>query len=508
MTTTLGPAPGPGPLPRTVRLHDLLRRALGLAAPAFPDAEVTGVAQHVAKVAPGHVFVARVGGLRDGHDFVTEAIERGAACIVGTRDGMAGLPVPYVRVDDDRFATSALADAFHGHPSGALTVVGVTGTDGKTTTAALLHHLLQGVQAPPQASLLSSALVRVGLAAGELEGHFTTPEATEVQAHLAAARDHGVRVAVLEASSHAATLQRVAHVAFDVLVWTNLTPEHLDHHGSFDAYREAKASLVRRAGAAVLNRDDPNYPAFAAAAPAAVITFGLDARADVRAEAIVDEPGALGFLLVTAEGRWPARLPMVGHYNVANALAALAAARQLGVPWSIGVARLATFGGVPGRMQVVAHEPVTVVVDFAHTPDALDKALAAVAPAPGGRRLVVVGAAGERDPGKRAPLGAVATRAADVAVFTEEDHRSEPLAAILAAMAAGARAAGGVEGTTFHLVADRRAAIARALDLARPGDVVLLAGKGHERTLERGATVLPWDEAAAAREALAARGRA
>jgi UDP-N-acetylmuramoyl-L-alanyl-D-glutamate--2,6-diaminopimelate ligase len=491
---------------RGVRLHDLLRRALGLEAPHFPDATVDGVAQHLDKVGPGTLFVARVGAQVDAHRFIPEAIARGAVCIVGTRPAPPGLDVPYVTVGDDRWATSALAAAFHDQPADALVVAGVTGTDGKTTTATLLHHLLQGDSDAPHASLLSSALVRIGRAHGALEGHFTTPEATEVQAHLAAARDRGARVAVVEASSHAATLQRLAHVTFDLMVWTNLTPEHLDHHGSFEAYREAKASLVRRAGAAVLHRDDPNYPQFADAARGPVTTFGLGAGADVRAEAIRSEPGALRFDLVAEGGRWPARLPMVGSYNVLNALAALAAAHRLGLPWATGVDRLAAFGGVPGRMQLVASAPFTVVVDFAHTPDALAKALAALEPAAGGRRIVVVGAAGERDPGKRGPLGAAATLGADLALFTEEDHRSESLDGILAAMAAGARSAGGVEGTSYLVEPDRRAAIARALGSARPGDVVLLAGKGHERTLERGANALPWDEVDEARRALAALG--
>jgi len=495
-----------GPGAGAVGLRDLLQRALGVVPAGLADAVVTGIAQHADKVAPGHLFVARVGLARDGHDFVPQAIARGAVAVVGTRAGMAGLRVPYVRVADDRHATSALADAFFGHPSGALTVAGVTGTDGKTTTATLLHHLLQGHDAAPVASLLSSALVRLGHAEGELEGHFTTPEATEVQAHLAAARDLGVRVAVVEASSHAESLQRVAHVDFALMVWTNLTPEHLDHHGSFEAYREAKASLVRRAAAAVLHRGDPNYPFFADVAAAPVTTYGLDPQAEVRATAITQEPGALRFELVTPAGRRPARLPMVGRYNVANALAALTAAWRLGVPWDVAVERLASFPGVPGRMQLLTTEPFAVVVDFAHTPAALAKALAALAPGRGGRRLVVVGAAGERDPGKRAPLGAAAVRGADVALFTEEDHRSEALDAILAAMAAGASAAGGVEGASFHRVPDRRAAIEQALAMARPGDVVLLAGKGHERTLERGATALPWDEVAEARAALARRG--
>ncbi len=493
------------PPPRTVSLRRLLADALGTGHVDTPDVLVSGVAQHLDKVEPGHVFVARVGARVDGHAFAGDAVARGAVCVVGTRHGFHELRVPYVHVDDDRWAVSALAAAFHGWPSRDLTVAGVTGTDGKTTTSTLLHHVLQGDAPEPVASLLSSAAVRIGTAAGALEGHFTTPEATEVQAHLAAALDGGVRVAVVESSSHGASLQRLAHVEYDVMAWTNLSPEHLDHHGTFEAYRETKVGLVARAASAVLNRDDPAYADFAAAAGASV-TYGLHPDADVRADAVVVGPAGLSFTLRVHDRELPARLPMVGDFNVHNALAALATAHALGVPFELGVERLASFAGVPGRMQLVATEPCSVVVDFAHTPGALTKALAAVTPGPGGRRIVVIGAAGERDPAKRGPLAAAALGGSDLAVFTEEDHRSESLATILDAMVAGAQAAGGVAGRDFVVVADRREAIATAVAQGRPGDVVLLAGKGHERTLERGADALPWDEAAEGR--MAADGRA
>ena len=489
---------------REVPLREVLEGALGTVQGDLPDVAVAGVAQRADKVRPGFVFVARVGAVVDGHDFAAEAVARGAVCVVGTRAAMPGVAVPYVRVEDDRRATSALAAAFHGRPSLDLTVAGVTGTDGKTTTSTLLHHLLQGAEDRPVASLLSSAQARIGREAFATEGHFTTPEATEVQAHLAAARDAGVRIAVLESSSHGASLQRLADVRYALMVWTNLSPEHLDHHGSYEAYRAAKAGLVARAGAAILNRDDPEYPVFAAAAPGARTTFGRHPEADVRAEDVATTTTGLAFTLASDGDRWAATLPMVGDFNVWNALAALTAARALGVPFDVTLPRLATFPGVPGRMQLVATRPCSVVVDFAHTPDALAKALAAVRPDAGGRRIVVVGAAGERDPGKRAPLGAAAVRGADLAVFTEEDHRTEDLNAILAAMAEGAGAAGGVAGRDFLVVPDRRAAIAEALRRAAPGDVVVLAGKGHERTLERGREALAWDEAAEARTAAAA----
>ncbi|MFN2322783.1 MAG: Mur ligase family protein [Trueperaceae bacterium] len=493
-----------GPV-REMPLRDVLSSALGAVADDLPEATVTGVAQRSDQVRPGYVFVARVGALVDGHDFAAEAVARGAVCVVGTRAAVPDLPVPYVRVTDDRRATSALAAAFHGHPSRDLTVAGVTGTDGKTTTSTLLHHLLQGDGAHPLASLLSSAQTRIGRTPYATEGHFTTPEATEVQAHLAAARDAGVRVAVVESSSHGASLQRLADVRYALMVWTNLSPEHLDHHGSYAAYRAVKVGLVAGAAVAILNRDDPEYPHFAAAAPALRTTYGRDPEADVRAEGVVAGAAGLSFTLVAEGERRPATLPMVGDFNVANALAALAAARALGVPYPRSLPRLATFPGVPGRMQLVATAPCSVVVDFAHTADALAKALAALTPGPDGRRIVVVGAAGERDPGKRAPLGAAAVRGADLAIFTEEDHRTEDLGAVLARMVEGARGVGAVAGRDFVVVPDRRAAIKEALRRAVPGDVVVLAGKGHERTLERGRDALPWDEAAEARAAAAAR---
>jgi UDP-N-acetylmuramoyl-L-alanyl-D-glutamate--2,6-diaminopimelate ligase len=499
---------GATPPERTVLLAELLADALGTSVPGvdaggLPEVRVTGIAQDAARVRAGNVFVARVGQRRDGHDFLADAVARGAACVVGTRDGVPGLGVPYVRVDDDRLATSALAATFHGHPSRDLVVCGVTGTDGKTTTANLLHHLLQGDEERPRASLLSTAMERIGAAGQPPEQHFTTPEATEVHAHLAAARAAGVRWAVVEASSHAASLQRLAHVDFDLMAWTNLTPEHLDHHGSLEAYRDAKAGLVRQAAGAVLNRDDAHFPAFAAAAVGRVTSYAVDGAADLRAENVVASAEGLSFDVVTRDGRRSAWLPMIGRFNVANALAALAAAHRLGVPWETALERLAGFPGVPGRMQLVAVEPVSVVVDFAHTPAGLAQALATLRP-PAGRLIVVLGAPGERDPGNRPGLGAAATRGADLAIFTEDDARSEPLDAILAAIVDGAMAAGGALGRTFRIQPDRRAAIATALGLARPGDVVLLAGKGHERTLERADGTVPWDEAAEARAALAA----
>lgn len=488
-------------------LAELARAALG-AEPSAPASrlakgvKVTGVSQDHRKVAPGHVFVARVGAKFDGHRYARLAIEKGAIAVVGVRDAGPTLPwnaTPYLRVSDDRVALARLAATFHAHPSRSLKVVGVTGTDGKTTVSTLLHHLLAG---SVRCGLISTAGVKAHDRALPLEGHFTTPEASEVQGFLAAIRDAGCTHAVLESSSHALAMHRLDEVDYDVAVWTNLSAEHLDYHGSLESYRDAKLELVRRSHLAVLNRDDPQFDAFAAASPGRVVSYGLTEKAQWRAESIEESAAGLSFDLISPAGRCTAFLPMLGSFNVHNALAALATASLLGAELAPLTKRLAEFRGVPGRMQTVQREPFTVVVDFAHTGPALEKALAALRPAVRGRILLVVGAAGERDPGKRKPLGRAAGEGADLIFFTEEDHRSESLEAILDELEAGALEAGAVAESIVR-VPDRRQAIAAAIERASDGDLVLLAGKGHESTLERSDEILPWDEAAEARRHLA-----
>ncbi len=474
------------------------------------DPFVSSVVHDHRLVEPGSLFVARRGERFDAHDHLAAAVAAGAVAIAGEVAPSAlplGLGVPYARVADGRRALPHLAAALHRFPSRSLRVVGVTGTDGKTTTAFMLHHLL-GSDRP--VGLISTAAVRIGAAELTLPGHFTTPEASDVQRLLAAIRDAGASHAVLESSSHGFALHRLDAVEYAIGVWTNLSPEHLDHHLTYGAYRDAKLELVRRAKASVLNLDDPEHAAFAAASAGPVTGYGRAAEADFRLLAVTSTPGTVE-LEIGRQGEAVAlTLPMVGAYNAHNAAAALAAAVLEGVPLATAAERLETFPGVPGRMQVVAGPvataavaaPFTVVVDFAHTGPALEKALAAVKPAAPARLIVVVGAAGERDKGKREPLARAAVALADLAVFTEEDSRSEPTEAILDQLASAATAAGAHGGRDFVLVADRREAIAAALSAARPGDVVLLAGKGHERTLERADEALAWDEAAEARRAL------
>ena len=344
----------------------------------------TGVTHDSRKVQPGHVYVALKGEKHDGHDFIPDALSRGAAAVVGERP--LSLEVPYLQVESARRALSALSAAFYGHPSKTLKVIGVTGTDGKTTTSHMIHYLLNALGTPT--GLVSS----VGYAFGNEwrfpEGHFTTPEAPELQAVLAEFRDRGLTHAVVETSSHALAQHRVADVDYDLAVWTHLTPEHLDFHGDMETYFQTKAGLVRKAGFGVLN----------AACPYARRLFDLPHLSygeggDLRALNIEERPEGLRFTLQEGSRTLPVFLPMVGAYNVENALAALAALKTLGHPLPEAAKALASFPGVPGRMQILADRPVRLVVDFAHTPKALEKALAALRPTTEGRLFVVVGAA-------------------------------------------------------------------------------------------------------------------
>ncbi|WP_456446500.1 UDP-N-acetylmuramoyl-L-alanyl-D-glutamate--2,6-diaminopimelate ligase [Oceanithermus sp.] len=462
---------------------------------ALADVEVRGVTHDSRRVEPGFVYVALPGRRFDGHDFVGAAVARGAVAVVGAR--ALSPKVPYLRLPEAelRPALARLAAGFYGRPSEKLWVAGVTGTDGKTTTAFLLRHLLAA--SGRRTGLIGTVGYDAGAGLAFPEDHFTTPEAPEVQALLAAMVGGGLSHAVLESSSHALAQHRLDEIDFDLAVWTHLSPEHLDFHGDMEGYFRAKALLVERARLAVLNTACP-YALRLVHRPH--VSYGPGGGFELLE--VHEEAAGLAFAFSSPEGRFETRLPMLGRYNAENALAALAAAYTAGVNPERAAVELPRFAGVPGRMQIVQTRPFRVVVDFAHTPKGLAAALSALRPTTEGRLIVVVGSAGERDPGKRAPLGRTAMERADLAVFTEEDSRSEPVEAILAEMARGAEAAGGREGERFWLEPDRARAIALAFALAMDGDTVVLAGKGHERTLERADVTLAWDEAALARKLL------
>lgn len=487
-----------------MRLPDLAA-ALSTPTPPLPDVEVRGVTHHAAWVEPGFLFVAIRGARFDGHSFLPEVAARGAVAVLGEGlpEGSAS-PLPYLSVPNARAALADAAAALAGHPSRTLKVVGVTGTDGKTTTSWLTRHLLR------TAGLRTGLLSTVGyeLADGVLRhfpAHFTTPEAPQVQTTLRELLDAGGQVAVLEASSHALALDRVRGVDWDVAVWTHLSSEHLDFHGTLENYFADKRKLIERAPFAVLNVDDPWTAQLRGVAPQETTYSAENQHADWQARGIEECATGLHFQVASPLGEFAAHLPMIGRFNVANALAGMAAAARLGATVPQLVEGLASFRGVPGRMELVpggASDP-RVIVDFAHTPPSLEKALTTLRATTGGRLWVLLGSAGgPRDPGKRAPLGEVATRLADHAVFTEEDCRDTPLWDILREMERGAREAG---RNNFTSIEDRREAIRFVIRKARPGDTVLLAGKGPEDTLERDGEVIAWNEVEEAKEALAAR---
>ena len=486
--------------------------------PKSANPKLMGITSDSRQVSPGALFVAVSGLQVDGHDFIAQALDAGAVAVVGERRRTElSLPTtfPYARVENARAVLGWLHAAWQGFPSRKLTLIGVTGTDGKTTTTNLIHAML--TRAGERVGMVSTVNARIGERASDTGLHVTTPPASDIQRYLAEMVAAGMRHAVLESTSHGLAQHRLTGCDFDVAVITNITHEHLDYHGSMDAYRMAKgrlfdglASAHRKSGQpkiSVLNADDALSYDYLRSIPAETqISYSLsDPEADVVAKDIVYAPDGTRFTLQGAQGRASLHTTLVGAYNVSNVLAAAAATLALGVPISVIAEAVAEFAGVPGRMERIdAGQAFTAIVDFAHTPNALRRALEAARPltGPGGRVIVVFGCAGLRDREKRRLMGEVAAKGADFTVVTAEDPRTEPLEAIMAATAQALTVGGRREGADFWRVPDRGQAIRHAVDLARPGDVVLACGKGHEQSMCFGATEYPWDDREAMRLAL------
>lgn len=470
----------------------------------IPVGEVTGLAYDSRNVRAGTLFFAVPGVHVDGHDYAAVAVKDGAIGVVVERE-MEGLDAPQLVVDRTRRALADAADAWYEQPSKELEVIGITGTDGKTTTSFLAVELLRAGGRRP--GLIGTVAADIGDERLPNEDRNTTPESLELQELLARMVEAGNESVVMEATSHGLALERTRNCRFDVGVVTSVTSEHLEFHGSLEAYRRAKARLVEEAPLAILNTDDDAYAFFRERARDRVLTYGIDAVADLRATELVADAAGSRFTLVAPDWRGEVTTPMPGRFNVSNALAALAVAHAEGVAWPVAVDALARTMGVPGRMERVdAGQPFAVVVDYAHTADSLGKVLRMLRPVTRGRLIAVFGSAGERDPTKRPAMGRVSAELADVTVVTDEDPRLEDPRAINEAIADGARSAGGVDGESLLVIDDRREAIARAMAMAREGDVVLLAGKGHETSIFYGADKLPWDDREVARDALAAAG--
>lgn len=478
------------------------------------DPVVRAVTYDSRAVEPGALFVAIRGFHRDGHDFVADAVARGAVALVAERAVAA--TVPLAVVPDTRFALSALAAEFYDHPTKKLRLVGVTGTDGKTTTVHLVSDVLEA--AGGRTGFQTTVDFKLCAARWENETRQTTQEAVEVHRLFAELLVAGGTWGVLEATSHALALRKLAHCHVDIAVFTNLSPEHLDFHGTMQEYLAAKGLLFEMLGrsadkgvpkTAVLNADDPHWRYLADRSQARALTYGIEALADVQATILAEGPEGTRFRLDSPEGKTEIALPLVGRFNVANALAAAAAGMAAGA--SLEAIRAALERAVPvrGRLErVEAGQPFSVIVDYAHTADSLRKVLGLLRPLTRGALIAVFGSAGERDRAKRPQMGRVAAELADYFVITQEDPRLEDRGRILAEIEAGAREAGVARGERYAVIDDRREAIAHAIARAREGDIVVLCGKGHEASIIVGEAKLPWDEVAAAREALRAAGYA
>jgi len=483
---------------------------------AVAFAPVRGIAFDSRRTGSGSVFVAVPGVHADGHEFAAAAADRGACAAIVER--LLPIPLVQILVDDSRRALAVAAGWWYGDPGQSLGIVGVTGTDGKTTTSFLTAAVLEA--AGISTGLVATAAMKVGAVRVLNAVHVTTPEAPDLQRDLRAMLLAGNEAVVVETTSHGLALGRVAGIQYDIAVFTNLTHEHLELHGTFEAYRDAKLSLFRGLGAgapkglarpwartAIVNRDDPAAALFEAAgreAGARVIGYGVGADAEVRASGIEEDSRGLRFDVATSRWRGAVEVRLAGRFNVHNALAAISVGEALELDPESVRRGLAAVEGVPGRMELIeGGQPFTVVVDYAHSPASLEKVLdllAPVAAAGGGSLISVFGSAGERDVAKRPMMGRIAAERCRVVVLTDEDPRGEDPGSILEQIAAGARSVAR-PGGEIECIVDRREAIGRALELARPGDVVLLAGKGHEQSIIRADGPMAWDER---REALSA----
>jgi UDP-N-acetylmuramoyl-L-alanyl-D-glutamate--2,6-diaminopimelate ligase len=483
------------------------------------DAEITApVAEAHQDVQPGGIFVARRGLSVDGHDFIPQAVERGAAAVIGEHE-IQVQDVPYARVTNAQEATGYLAAAYHDFPSRKLTVIGVTGTDGKTTTSTLMHSILQQ-STNGLAGMISTVSAYLGDATVDTGFHVTTPAAPTIQALLAKMVENGLTHCVLEMTSHGLAQGRLNGVDIDAALLTNVTHEHLDYHGTFEAYRAAKARMFELLSTSyrkpeqpkisILNADDPSIDYFAAFPADKVVRYGGDESNDFFLAMAVYDPYQTIFEIGWHNGHILTdsrllRTSLIGEFNVHNILAAFAAARSLGAALVHIQQGISAVESIPGRMERINEgQPFAAVVDFAHTPNALRNALTATRAMvkKGGRLIAVFGCAGLRDREKRHLMPAVSVKLADCSIFTAEDPRTESLDDILATMADAATAAGGVEGETFIRVPDRGEALLRACQMARKGDVVIACGKGHEQSMAFGTVEYAWDDREAMQAAL------
>jgi UDP-N-acetylmuramoyl-L-alanyl-D-glutamate--2,6-diaminopimelate ligase len=478
-----------------------------------PHVPITGIEADSRNVRPGNLFIAMQGESHDGHAYIPAAILQGAAGVVGTRSDVE-CGVPYIRVEDSRYAMAHLAAAFYDFPARQMTVIGVTGTDGKTTTSNLIFQILQ--HAGLRVGMVSTVNAVIGDEELDTGFHVTTPDSTDVQRYLSRMLAAGLTHVVLETTSHGLAQHRVAACEFDVSVVTNITHEHLDYHGTWENYRDAKAILFRELALTrnkvhgnprlgVLNRDERTYAFLKDIVPHS-ISYSLEKGADIWAEDITFDAHGVSFTAVGPDFRIPIQSRLTGVYNVSNCLAAIGATvTGLGVAPEAAQHGIAALRGVPGRMERIdMGQKFMAIVDFAHTPNALKNALEAARNMTSGRVITVFGSAGLRDREKRRLMAEVALQMADLTILTAEDPRTESLEDILTEMAEAAMRQGGIEGENFWRVLDRGEAIRLAVELASEEDLIISCGKGHEQSMCFGTIEYAWDDRTAMRAALAA----
>lgn len=501
--------------PRLKKLKNLLAKIPVITKGDIPDVKIRAVSSDSRNIHPGDAFFAIKGASFDGFDYIPSAIEHGAALIVSNRPDPKNLSVPYLQIDDDPHKALAwLAAATQNFPAHKLRIIGVTGTDGKTTTSSTIHHIL--TQAGVKVGLISTVNALIGDEEIDTGFHVTTPDSPEIQAYLAEMVRAGMTHCVLESTSHGLAQGRAIASEFDIAVVTNVTHEHLDYHGDWQHYLEAKGLLfeslwltsrkkIGNPRLAILNKDDRSYGYLKRVSPPGFLSYSRLNEADLWAENIVNTSTELSFDCHIDDEVYKVKSPMIGIYNVSNILAALATCvKGLGIPANVAVGALATQKGVPGRMERInLGQDFIAIVDFAHTPYAMAESLETARTLTQGKVIAVFGSAGLRDREKRKMMPVEAIKRADMIILTAEDPRTESLDDILQDMADAAISAGGIEGKNFLRIPDRGDAVRKAISLAEPGDLVISLGKGHEQSMCFINTEYPWDDRMAMRAAIA-----
>lgn len=490
-----------------MQLEMLVRNISREAITGSTKVEIESLCYDSRRASEGALFFALRGESVDGHAFITRAIEGGARAVVAEEPPEADFAATWIKVKDSRVAMADAARFFYGDPAAAMAMIGITGTNGKTTTAFLLHHLLKSTW--KRCGLIGTVLYDTGET--QLKAERTTPESLDLQRLLARMRDEGCRAAVMEVSSHGLLQERVRGVEFDVAIFTNLSQDHLDYHGSMDSYFAAKERLFEglpaqkgeKSPAIVVNRDDSYghrlLRKFGDKLP--VVSFGLGVGCDFHASDVRSDLNGTTFRLEAKKRSFFVRLPLVGRFNVYNALGALAAGSALDINLRESVRNLAEAPQVPGRLQSVAGMcPFKVFVDYAHTPDALENVLEALRKVSSRRVITVFGCGGDRDREKRPLMGRAAERLSDFVIVTSDNPRSEDPGHIIEDIERG------MPAKRHRVVVDRREAISEAIAMAGHGDIVLLAGKGHETTQQIGDRKVEFDDVQMARHCIEGRG--